>query len=247
MILVKWGGSVLTNKGAIGPPEVRRVLVRRLARELRAVSRREPVILVLGAGSFGHPAVLALGVGRRRLAGSALRRAVTLVQASVSLLRRAVVAELWEAGVPAVEVPGASLAGAKGIDVGALRAWAEAGLVPVTGGDVVPDRRLGARVLSGDEILARAARASRARRAVFVTDVDGVLGPKGLLRRVRSRDDGALAAVSRAGDATGAMRGKLEAAFQVARAGVPVWIVSAKPGRLRRAASGRPVVGTRVG
>lgn len=247
MILIKWGGSVLSNKHGAGPPEVRRQVVARLAAELRSVARRHDVILVLGAGSFGHPAALEAGVGRRRLTGAARERATVAVQASLCLLRRAVVNELWNAGVAAVEVPGAALARGGRIDARPLAEWARAGLVPVTGGDLIPDARLGLRILSGDEIVAAAARAGGARRAVFVTDVEGVRGPRGLLKRVRSQDLARLPWTHDAGDATGSMQAKVAAALRIAAAGVPVWIVSAAPGRLTRAALGRPVVGTRVG
>lgn len=246
MIIVKWGGSVITNKGSEGPAEVRRTLVRRLAAELAAIARSAPVVLILGAGSFGHPAALAHGIGRRRLTGRRLREAVVAVQSSVSLLRRAVTLELQEAGVAAVEVPGAALAKRGGVDVSPLVAWASAGLVPVTCGDVVPDPGKGIRILSGDEILELAARATRASRAVFVTDVPGVRGPRGIVERIpRSRPLPPLAA-SMKGDATGGMAGKLAAAHRTARAGVPVLIVGSAPGNLRRAARGGRAGGTLV-
>src|SRR2546428_4710351 len=50
MLLVKLGGSVLTDKGRLRSP--RRTAIRRLARELPAA--RAPLLVVHGAGSYGH-------------------------------------------------------------------------------------------------------------------------------------------------------------------------------------------------
>src|SRR5438046_10254420 len=50
MLLVKLGGSVLTEKARLRTP--RRAAIRRLAAELASV--RQPLVIVRGAGSYGH-------------------------------------------------------------------------------------------------------------------------------------------------------------------------------------------------
>ena len=81
MLLVKLGGSVLTDKGRLRSP--RRTAIRRLARELAAA--RAPLLVVHGAGSYGH--ILAR---KHRLneggATRAKRGAAARVQADVKAL-----------------------------------------------------------------------------------------------------------------------------------------------------------------
>lgn len=254
MILVKWGGSLLTNKGTDGPPRFRRAAAARLARELRRglATARDGALLVHGAGSFGHPQAIRHGIGRRPMLDGAARAVVADVQGRVRDLQGRVVEVLREAGAPALAVPACALApssaGGLRFDAGFLARIARAGFLPVTGGDVVRDARLGARILSGDEILFRAVRALRPRRAVWATDVDGVgLGgrllielPPRAVRRVVER-------LPPDRDATGGMRGKLEWAGRLQAAGVESWIVNgARAGRFEAAVAGRRPLGTRL-
>jgi isopentenyl phosphate kinase len=174
------------------------------------------------------------------------------VCASVAALQTGVVNSLRDAGLPAVAVPASLLASGRGGRV-RLRPWPvlellDHGFHPVTGGDLVFDDRMGARVLSGDELLVLLARALQPRRAVYATDVDGVILdgrlalelPVPAVRRAVQR-------IPPGPDATGGMRGKLEAAGRLQRLGVDTWIVNGRrPGRFAAAVRGRPGVGTHL-
>src|SRR5437870_11875699 len=100
MLLVKLGGSVLTEKARLRTP--RRAAIRRLAAELASV--RKPLLIVHGAGSYGH--ILA---SRHRLnegGSTPLRRlAAAGVQADVRELDGLVVRALNRAGLAAMPVP----------------------------------------------------------------------------------------------------------------------------------------------
>lgn len=250
MILIKLGGSLLTHKGAPGRPRFRALVCRRLLREVRRVAAREPVVLVHGAGSWGHPLALRYRVGRWSLPGARLREAVVRIQASVGELRRRVLAEAERVGLDAVDLPAGALAysrrGDLFLDAVLVRAYAEAGLVPVTGGDVILDDRLGARVLSGDEILEALALQLAPRRVVFASDVDGIRIGGGLVARLTPAEaEVLLPRVGRGRDATSGMRGKLAHAARIAGRGVPVALVNGNaPNRLRAACRGAPTPGT---
>lgn len=157
-----------------------------------------------------------------------------------------------------------SLVGRRGgaLDFAPLRAHVEAllrmRLTPVLHGDVVLDAETGCAVLSGDRILQELALALRPRRAVFVTDVDGVFDAdpaRGAAQRIalmrvvdgriamprtaaaehgeegRGRSCGRRAVrADAASDVTGGMRAKLEAAEAVAAAGVEVAVVGFRGG-----------------
>jgi isopentenyl phosphate kinase len=254
--LVKLGGSVITDKKR--PLTFRARVARRLAREL-APSVDEGLVVVHGAGSFGHVRAaeyeLTGGLtGPRQVEGTAL------VQRDVRDLNLRMLNALITEGIPAVSLPPAAWLE---LDEGRLtkfdakpfqRAIAR-GLVPVTFGDVLPDREQGVAIASGDLLMAALAGAFTPHMSVFVTAVDGVYdgrpGERGsrLLRSV-SRDE--MDAVTRSADegvsdVTGSMWGKLGEAFEVAERSKETWIIGGgRPGRLRALLEGRRVLGTRV-
>jgi isopentenyl phosphate kinase len=183
-----------------------------------------------------------------------------LVQRDVRDLNLRMLDALIAEGIPAVSLPPATwleLDGGRLTEFDATpfqRALAR-DLVPVTFGDVLPDREQGVAIASGDLLMAALAGALAPDMSVFVTAVDGVYdgrpGERGssLLGSV-SRED--LDAVSRSAgegvsDVTGSMLGKLEEAFAVAERSKETWIIGGgRPGRLRALLEGRRVLGTRV-
>src|SRR5205823_3331519 len=143
MLLVKFGGSVLTDKDRLRTP--RPAAIRRLAAEAAAV--RGPLLVVHGAGSFGH--ILA---ARHRLneggTAPARRAAAARVQADVRELDRLVVEALSRAGLSAVPIPPAAVlvlddGNVSTVDVTGFLDFSSLGFTPVTFGDVVRDRRRG--------------------------------------------------------------------------------------------------------
>ena len=255
MLLVKLGGSVLTDKARLRTP--RPTAIRRLAGELASV--RQPLVVVHGAGSYGH--ILA---SRHRLnaGGSSLakRAAAARVQADVRELNHLVVAGLNKLGFASVPIPPASVLSlddgrVSTIDLTPFLEFSSMGFTPVTFGDVVRDLRRGFSVCSGDLMMLELARAFRPERAVFAADVDGVFtaDPKRrrtarLLETVGPKD---LAQIefssSSRTDVTGSIEGKLRRMFEVAEHVDECLIVNGNvKNRVRDALRGRRVVGTRV-
>lgn len=250
MILVKLGGSVLTNKGTSGGARFSRRHALRLLREIRASS--ESFVLVHGAGSFAHPLALQYGIGKRRLSGRRLVDAVSRTQAGVRELRSNVLAACDEAGMRVVDVPASVVArveaGKVRFDARSFEDALSRGLCPVTGGDVVFDDKLGARVLSGDEILFLLAQTLKPKRVVFVSDTDGLrVAGKTVPTLSPSEARELLPRIAVGSDATGGMRGKLEQAIEIADLGVPVVIVNGLAnGRVGRACGGQKVPSTLI-
>src|SRR5437899_9539685 len=181
MLLVKLGGSVLTEKARLRTP--RRAAIRRLAAELASV--RKPLLVVDGAGSYGH--ILA---SRHRLkdggSTSAKRAAAARVQADVRELDRLVVDALNRAGFAAVPIaPSVVLTlddgGVSTMDLTSFLEFSSLGFTPVTFGDVVRDLRRGFSVCSGDLLMFELARAFRPHRAFPAAHRDGLFRwtPKG--------------------------------------------------------------------
>ena len=255
MLLVKLGGSVVTDKTRLRTP--RPTAIRRLARELAAV--QEPLVVVHGAGSYGH--ILA---SRHRLnegGSSPTRRAAAArVQADVRELDRLVVDALNRAGLASVPIPpSAVLALDDGrvstMDLTPFLEFSSMEFTPVTFGDVVRDIRRGFSVCSGDLMMLELARAFRPDRAIFAADVDGLFtaDPKRrrnarLLEIVGPKDLSQIEfSSSSRTDVTGSIEGKVRRMFEIAEhAGECVVINGNVKNRVRDALRGRRVVGTRI-
>src|SRR5438132_8282452 len=255
MLLVKLGGSVVTEKAHLRTP--RSAAIRRLARELASLG--EPLLVVHGAGSYGH--ILA---SRHRLneGGSrpARRAAAARVQADVRVLNALVVGALNPTALSAVPMPPAAVVSlddgrVSTMDLPPFLEFASMEFTPVTFGDVVRDVRRGFSVCSGDLMMLELARAFRPDRAVFVADVDGLFtaDPK------RRRDARLLDKVSEADlskiefssakrtDVTGSIEGKVRRMFEIAAHTGECLIVNGNvKNRVRDALRGRRVVGTRI-
>ncbi len=255
MLLVKLGGSVLTDKARLRTP--RRAAIRRLAQELGAA--RAPLLVVHGAGSYGH--ILArkhkLNEGG---ATSAKRTAAARVQADVKTLDGLVVDALIKAGLAAIPIPPSSVLSlddghVSSVDLTPFIEFSSMSFTPVTFGDVVRDLRRGFSVCSGDLMMLELARAFRPERAVFVADVDGLFtaDPKiqqraRLLESVKRADLAHVkfGAASRT-DVTGSIEGKVQRMFEIADHVGECLIVNGNvKNRVRDALRGRRVVGTRV-
>lgn len=255
MIVIKLGGSVLTDKSRYRV--LRRANMKRLATEI-AESTRDACI-VHGAGSFGHVVAQQHLLARGRSESDAQDAAASQVHRDVRDLHARVVAGLAEAGLAPVGVAPFDFATLREgaldtIDLRPIHRAIAAGLMPVSFGDLVPDATRGYGILSGDVVVEQLARDLKPERVVFATDVDGLYDRPPheedavLLERVTP--DEAVAATtagSRGIDVTGGMAGKVARLATIARAGVPVLVVNGtKRGRLAEALAGRDVVGTLV-
>jgi isopentenyl phosphate kinase len=255
MLLVKLGGSVLTEKRRLRTPRL--AAIRRLANEVAAVSK--PILVVHGAGSYGH--ILA---SRHRLNEGgptpAKRSAVARVQADVRELDRLVVDSLNREGLAAVPIPPSVVltlddGRVSSMDLTPFLEFSSMGFTPVTFGDVVRDLRKGFSICSGDLLMLELARAFRPDRAVFAADVDGLFtaDPKRrkgarLIESVTPKDviQVEFSSASRT-DVTGSIEGKVRRMFEIANHVGECMIVNGNvKNRVRDALRGRRVVGTRI-
>ena len=253
--VVKLGGSVITRKREA--ERVRPKILRRLAEEVGSVAGT-PVVLLHGAGSFGHPGARQFGLARApdSDASRARRgRGAAIVSSEVRRLHLAVMRELIRAGASPWSVPAANHARNREgrlvhFDAAPFREALGRGLMPVSFGDVVPDEEWGWSILSADAIAVVLAKELGARRVVFVSDVPGILGPSTTRRpavvpEVTDAVVEGLRRVGRGPDVTGGIRGKAEAMRAIAAAGVDAGLISGlKDGELSRALRGEFVYGS---
>ncbi|MEM2870659.1 MAG: isopentenyl phosphate kinase [Thermoplasmata archaeon] len=193
MDVVKLGGSVLTNKREAGAgPVFRTAVARRLLREVKASGRR--VVLVTGAGSFGHVLAEKYGLAGGFREDSQWNGFVEVAR-DVRRLNLMVLDEALKAGIRAISVPPSVCALQKAgelhyLDVGVFRRYLEQGLTPVTFGDVCLDlSEMRFSICSGDALTRYLSKELGAVRAIFVSDVDGIMVGEGRLAEEFGEED----------------------------------------------------------
>jgi isopentenyl phosphate kinase len=253
-VVIKLGGSVVTEKSGRGL-RFDEELVVRLADELARVEVR-PLVLVHGAGSFGHQIVKRSGIDQG-LGGPESLLALGETQRLQHVLTAQVAAVLLRARIPVIPVQASASAVMREgkleqMDLGAVRLLIERGMVPLLSGVPAVDRERGCSILSGDVIVAYLARTLDLPLVIHATDTDGVFDadPHRVkqARRIPRIDQTnwekvrPLLGGSAAVDVTGGMLGKVEGLLELARGGPRSRIVSALvPGRIRSALAGEDV------
>ena len=231
--------------------------IRRLAEEIKA-AWPTPIVIIHGAGSFGHPVAKKYGIADgftsdRQIPGFARTHQVMVE------LNAIIVKALLDAGIPAMSVsPSSFIATDDGrmskVDLEIVGRLVVRGILPVLFGDAVLDRKKGFSILSGDQLAVHLAVSLGATRLIFGADVDGIftsnpkLAPDARLIEHLELDkiDGFIKiGKSLHTDVTGGMLGKVSEARAAVKEGVEVQFVNAtKPDVILKALKGEPVAGT---
>ncbi len=219
MQILKLGGSVITykDKPQSADLEAIRALAKMVGEAWQAGIR--DIVLVHGAGSFGHSLVLEHKIDDG-VSSDQQKVAVARTHAACAKLTALLVAALLENGVPALSFPPSMLIVQTHkrivkFDEKKVLDCLAGGYLPILRGDMVPDTVLGMSVCSGDQIVARLGR--RAERIVLGTDVDGVLVEGKVVPLITSQNFGNIEPhLSESGspDVTGGMAGKIKELLQ---------------------------------
>lgn len=196
--VLKIGGSVLTEKDKVR--KARKSVITRISKEIAlalahgrgagakaGATTRKKLILVHGAGSYGHPQA------KVYLASRAAKDAL-ITHESAKELNRIVTSSLMEFGVKIMPIHPLSGVVFRGGEPKykikeQIELALEAGTVPVLHGDVIMDEKEGFRILSGDQLVVYAAKEFKASRVGVGTDVDGVLDDEGeVIRKIMPAD-----------------------------------------------------------
>ena len=252
MILIKLGGSVITDKSQY--KKFDRAQAERLCREI-AESGRD-VIIVHGAGSFGHVLAKKFSI-QDGYSDPEQVPAAAQVHHDAMELGMLMTQTLLDLGIPAASVsPGTCFV----MDDGRLapeylepiEALRGMGIMPVTFGDVVMDRSRGFGIVSGDQMMELMAEMFRPERVVFVSDIDGLYtaNPKEnpdaeLIPEFDADTLDRVSSVSDVDDVTGGVRNKMESMLRMCDEGRDCVLVNGTvPGRLLSLLRGEDVVCT---
>ena len=249
LTILKIGGSVLTHKH--DERSLRTDMINQVANEIADV-QRDGLILVHGAGSYGHPQAAKHFSIEKDLAADAF--AVFDINANVMELDMYFVSHLVDSKAPAVALHPMNFTL---LDEGRIHSMMTEQIVemlkrdfiPVLHGDVVFDRKQGYAILSGDQIVSYLARELGARRVGVAVDVDGVMGKEGeLIEHITPRNlDEVNFTESSTIDVTGAMRGKVRELLELAEAGIDSYIFNGmKKGNIKRWLEGEKILSTHI-
>lgn len=257
-IIVKIGGSVITYKDKNATANL--IAIRRLATEI-AKAYQQPLILIHGGGSFGHPLAkqyqLADGYQRNtQLLG------VSKTRQAMMTLNKLIIDSLILNNVPAIAIQPSSciLTNNKRIHefyTNPIDQIVKHWMIPVLFGDVVIDLAKGFTILSGDQIMAELATRFHATNVIAAVDVDGLftdnpkVNPRAKLinNLTLTELNNALEGIGKATnvDVTGGMYGKMRELIPVIKQGATVTIINAlKANRLTQAVLGDHVIGTQI-
>ncbi len=251
MILIKLGGSVITDKSKT--TTARHDVIERLAQEIAQAPGKK--LIVHGGGSFGHIKAkehnLHLG-----LTDDSQRHGICMVQKDMRDLNRMIEDGFHKAKVPIASIPAGAITtfdNGKLIDFpsNVFSHYLDIGITPITFGDVVVDKTKGIAICSGDDIMLKLAKDLGATRCIFVTKVDGIFasypapegqGPIPIIRPGQN-----IKFTVEDADVTGSMQRKLDLMFEIARIGCRVEVINGLvPGRLASALKDEDYLGTEI-
>ncbi|MDO5831468.1 isopentenyl phosphate kinase [Methanobrevibacter sp.] len=243
MIILKIGGSILTNKDSV-ESEVDSSSLKRIALEIKSSLDKsdKELIIVHGAGSFGHPPAKKYRIGEAFDESEYPQKRIGFceTQNAVKKLNMLICEEFIREGLPVVAIPASSFmtAANKRITHGNLdsfKRYLEKGFIPVIYGDVVLDDELEICVISGDQLIQYLAMNLNPDRVILATDVDGVYNknPKThddaiFFERFSSLEDLDTLEGTTNVDVTGGMVGKIKELLYLADLGIESKIINAE-------------------
>ena len=243
MIILKIGGSILTNKDAL-ESEIDSVSLKRIAREIKSSldNSFKELIIVHGAGSFGHPPAKKYKIGEKFDESEYPQKRIGFckTQNAVKKLNMLICEAFIDEGLPVVAIPASSFmrASNKRITSGNLdsfKRYLDKGFIPVIYGDVVLDSELEICVISGDQLIQYLAKNLNPDMVVLGTDVDGVYNknPKThddaiFFEKFSSLKDLDTLEGTTNVDVTGGMVGKIKELLYLADLGIESKIINAE-------------------
>jgi len=179
LTVIKLGGSLLTDKQK--PYSLKKSVLKSVVNEVKLcldTGLVKKLIIVHGVGSFGHPPVLEY---KLHLGYKNTDQLIQLsrTQRIVNQFRNTIADEFIKVGVPVNLFHASSISVSeamkiKQIFLESLEGYLSKGMIPLIGGDMLFDRRMGWSVGSGDQIATIISKKLHANNLIFVSDVPGV-------------------------------------------------------------------------
>lgn len=234
--LLKVGGSVMTKKEMESTANMERI--QQISEEIHRWRKfSKNLILVLGAGSFGHPFA-----ERYKLKEVPAKSHIgfSMTTESMRKLSTIVSDELLKLDITAFPIqPSCFFLLEKGricrADVSFVQHALDRGLLPIFWGDAVMDMEHTYGILSGDQIMTYFCERLPTERMLFGTDVDGILASgeeneKHVISTLEDSDFSHIMQIAKESkylDVTGGMKGKLEEIWRTRKRPLEILIFNA--------------------
>ena len=242
MILIKLGGSIITNKEK--PLSPRKKTIDNILKEIGKV--KEPVIIVHGGGSYGHYWSVKYDMHTKPAKTSP--KGVAIVKNSMVELNKIILDSAVKNKVNSYCLPPTDfMKGNKSIrsKILTISDIAKSGLTPITFGDALWYGQKKSYILSGDVIMTTIAKVLKPRLSLFVLNVDGVYSDLKSKKLIRDFKKETPKIQENAMDVTGGMTRKITESDKMAKSGLKVFFVNGnKPKRITDAILGKKFEGT---
>ncbi|MDC0203431.1 isopentenyl phosphate kinase [Candidatus Nitrosopelagicus sp.] len=242
MILIKLGGSIITNKQK--PLSPRRKTIDKILKEIGKI--KEPVIIVHGGGSYGH--YWSVKYDMHTKPAKTNPKGVAIVKNSMVELNKIILDSAVKNRINSYCLPPTDfMNGNKAIKskILTINDISKSGLTPITFGDALWFGQKKSYILSGDVIMTTIGKILKPRLSLFVLDVDGVysdLKTKELIHDFKKEKP---EIENNKMDVTGGMTRKITEGNNMAKAGLKIFFVNGnKPKRITDAVSGKRFEGT---
>ena len=209
MILIKLGGSIITNKDK--PLSARKSTIDKITKSLRKLD--EPFVVVHGGGSFGHYWSVRYDMHTRPARYS--QHGISVIKNSMISLNKIVLDSFLKNRLnPYCLPPTDFMNGNRPIikKVKEIEKIAKSNLVPITFGDALWYGKKKSYILSGDRIITILAKMIRPRLSIFVLNVDGVFSDLKTKKLIYEMKGQRLQVSEIPMDVTGGMKRKLKEA-----------------------------------
>ena len=230
MILLKLGGSIITNKEK--PLSPRKKTIDNIVRALKKIN--EPMVIVHGGGSYGHYWSIKFDM-HTKPAKYNLRGVSTVKNSMVELNKIILESFLKNKLNPYCLPPTDFMIKNKPIPnkIKEIKKISQSKLIPITYGDAMWYGEKKSYILSGDKIMTMIARAVRPRLTIFVLDVDGLYMDIKKKKLIYDMKDERPSFSKIKTDVTGGMKRKVEEASKISKIGLKVFLTNGnKPQRI---------------
>ena len=242
MILIKLGGSIITNKQK--PLSPRRKTINSILKEIGKI--KEPVIIVHGGGSYGH--YWSVKYDMHTKPAKTNPKGVAIVKNSMVELNKIILDSAVKNRINSYCLPPTDfMNGNKAIKskILTINDISKSGLTPITFGDALWFGQKKSYILSGDVIMTTIGKILKPRLSLFVLDVDGVYSDLKTKRLIHDFKKEKPEIKNNKMDVTGGMTRKITEANNMAKAGLKIFFVNGnKPKRITDAVSGKRFEGT---
>ena len=242
MLLIKLGGSIITNKKK--PLSAKRKTIDNIVYSFRKIN--EDFVVVHGGGSYGHYWSVKYDMHTKPKKYDP--KGVSIVKNSMIELNTIILDSFLKNKMnPYCLPPTDFVMGNKPINkkILEIKKIANSGLIPITYGDALWYGNKKSYILSGDKIMSLLARVLRPRLSIFVLNEDGLYSDMKTKKLIYDFKDEKIFIKKTLMDVTGGMTRKVAEASKISKMGLKVFFVNGnKPERIVNAITRKKFEGT---